>query len=80
MDRFALFCCPNVSYLCSRGQQKQRANGYNSMFFAGGKFIYFCKDEVQVSSLGDKFYSREEKSVSEVQPLIQTFSIQYFPP
>lgn len=49
------------------------------MFFAGGKFIYFCKDEVQVSSLGDKFYSREEKSVSEVQPLIQTFSIQYFP-
>ena len=77
MDRFALFCCPNVSYLCSRGQPKQRGNGYNSMFFAGGKFIYFCKDEVQVSSLGDNFIAGKKKSVSEVQPLIQTFSILY---
>ena len=47
------------------------------MFFAGGKFIYFCKDEVQVSSLGDNFIAGKKKSVSEVQPLIQTFSILY---
>lgn len=40
---------------------KAKRGRYYSLFFAGGKFIYFCKDEVQVSSLGDKFYNREEK-------------------